>query len=116
MAALCRSRASSHFYFAEKGVTEGDGRARRSLGFATDFFPRADPAKIDVGKVLPRFLKHDGCIFREFGRGAQEKPVCPMRSIETCDQHMGKLSLAACGFLQTPSIGFAGKNKIAFFQ
>ena len=39
-----------------------------------------------------------------------------MRSVETGDKHMGKLSLGARGFLQAPSIGLTRKNKIAFFQ
>jgi hypothetical protein len=39
-----------------------------------------------------------------------------MGAIETGDKHMGKLSLAARGFLQASSIGLAWKNKIAFFQ
>src|SRR5258708_12798604 len=71
---------------------------------------------MDVGKILSRFLEHDGGVFRQFDHDAQEKPVPPMRSIETGHKHMGKLSLAARGFLQAPSIDLDRKNKIAFFQ
>src|SRR5438309_8014707 len=114
--ALCRLRAAAHFNFAEKRIAERGGRSRRALGFATDFFPRVDPAKIDIGKVFSRFFEHDRGVFCEFERGAQEKPLCPMRSVESDDKHVGKLSAATCRLLQTPSIGLAAKYKTAFFQ
>src|SRR4030095_16262836 len=101
---------------AKKGIPKRPGGFQRALRFAADLFPRADPAKINVGKVLSRFLQHDDCVFRQCGHGAQEKPVCPISSIETGNEHVGELSFAACGFLQTPPIDLAWKNKIALFE
>src|SRR5437667_9522359 len=112
--ALRRFRASAHFHFAEKRIAERGGGSRRALGFATNFFPRADPAKIDIGKVFSRFFEHDSGIFCQFERGAQEKPLCPMRSVESDDKHVGKLSAAIYRLLQTPLIGLAAKYKTAF--
>ena len=115
---LCRFRASAHFHFAEKRIAERGGRCRSryALGFATDFFPGANPAKIDIGKVFSGFFEHDRGVFCQFDRAAQEKPFCPMGSVESADKHMGKFSPATCGLLQTTSVTLAAKYKIAFFQ
>src|SRR6476660_545447 len=61
--AFCRFRASAHLHFAEKRIAERDGRSWRTAGLATDFFPRADPAKIDIRKVLAGFLQHNRGVF-----------------------------------------------------
>ena len=92
------------------------GGFRRTLGLAIDFFPRADPAKIDIGKVFARFFEHDRGVFGQLDRGAQEKPMRPMRSVESGNEHVGKFSRAACHLLQSPSIGFARQSEIAFFS
>ena len=115
---LCRFRASAHFHFAEKRIAERGGRCRSryALGFATDFFPGANPAKIDIGKVFSGFFEHDRGVFCQFDRAAQEKPFCPMGSVESADKQMGKFSPARCGLLQTTSVTLAAKYKIAFFQ
>src|SRR6266699_6739251 len=87
---LCRFRAPAHFHFTEKRIAERGGRSRGALSFATDFFPGADPAKVDIGKVLPRFLKHDRCVSCQFDCGAQKKPLYPMASVESCDKQVRK--------------------------
>src|SRR5881398_2413875 len=113
--ALRRFRASAHFHFAEKRIAERGGRSRRALGFATNFFPRADPAKIDIGKVFSRFFEHDRGVFCQFDRGAQEKPLCAMGSVESGDKHVRKFP-DACRLLQTLSISLAVKYKPALSQ
>src|SRR4029077_6835365 len=107
--------ASAHFHFAEKRIAERGGRSRRALGFATNFFPRADPAKIAIGKVFSRFFEQDRGVFCKFDCGTQEKPLWPMRSVKSSDKHVGKFSLAIRRLLQTPPIGLARKSEIAFF-
>src|ERR1700675_26197 len=44
---LCCLGTSAHFHFAEKRIAERGGRRRYryALGFATDFFPGANPTK-----------------------------------------------------------------------
>jgi hypothetical protein len=86
------------------------------LGLATDFFPGANPAEIDLGKVSAGFFEDDRGAFCQFDRPAQEKPVRPMGSIESADKHVGKFSPATCGLLQTTSVTLAAKYKIAFLQ
>ena len=39
-----------------------------------------------------------------------------MRSVESDDEHVRKFSFAPHRLLQTPSIGFARQDKMAFFQ
>src|SRR5262249_22989638 len=114
---LCRFRASTHFHFAEKRIAKRSARCRSrpAFGFATDFFPGANPAKIDIGKVSARFFEHDRGAFCQFDRGAQDKPFCPMGSVESADKHMGKFSFAMCLLLQSTSVVLAAKCKIAFF-
>src|SRR6476659_7076867 len=112
---LCRFRASAHFHFAEERITERCVRSRRALRFARDFFPGADPAKIDIGKVSSRFFDHDRDVFCQFDRAAQKKPFCPMRSVESADKQMGKLPAATWRLLQTMSVTLAAKYEIAFF-
>src|SRR5438552_1777211 len=113
---LCRLRATAHFNFAEKGVAKGGGRYRRSLGFATEFFPGPDPAKINIGEVSSRFFEHDRRVFCQFDSGAQKKPLCPMSSVESNDKHVGKFSPARRRLLQTTSVTLAAKYKTALFQ
>src|SRR5882757_5732619 len=115
---LCRFRASAHFHFAEKRIAERGGRCRSryALGFATDFFPGANPAKIDIGKVFSGFFEHDRGALCQCDRAAQEKPFCPMGSVESADKHTGKFLPATCGLLQTISVTLAAKYKPAFFQ
>jgi len=109
--ALCRFRASAHFDFAEKRIAERSVRSRRALGFATDFFPRADPARSTSEKFSRGSSSTIVAFSASFDRGAQEKPLCPMRSVESGDKHVGKCSLATRRFLQVPPISFAGKYK-----
>src|SRR5262249_738347 len=113
--ALFRLRATAHFNFAEEGIAKRSGRSRRSLGFATDFFPGADPAKINIGEVFSRFFEHHCRVFCQFDSGAQGKPLCPMSSVESNDKHMGKFSPATCRLLQTTSVSLAAKYETAFF-
>src|SRR5262245_281403 len=113
---LYRFRASAHFHFAEKRIAERGGRSRRALGFTTNFFPGADPAKINIGEVFSRFFEHDCRVFCQFDSGAQEKPLCPMCSVESSDKHVGKFSPATCRLLQTISVSLAAKYKTALFQ
>src|SRR5215831_5130862 len=114
--ALCRFRAAAHFHLAEKRIAKCSVRcrSRRALGFATDFLPGANPAKIDIGKVSAGFFEHDCGAFCQLDRGAQDKPFCPMGSIESTDKHMGKFSPATCVLLQSTSVAFAAKCKTAF--
>ena len=114
---LWRFRTSAHFHFAEKRIAEHTARCRfrHALGFATDFFPGANPAKIDIGKVSAGFFEHDRGAFCQFYRGAQDKPFCPVGSVESADKHMGKFLPAMCVLLQSTSVALAPKCKIAFF-
>src|SRR5437870_5750710 len=114
--ALCRLRAAAHFNFAEKRIAHRGGRSRRALGFATDFFPGADPAKIDIGKVFSRFFEDDCRVFCQFDSGAQQKPLCPMCSVESNDKHMGKFSPVTCRLLQTTSSVLPRSTKPHFFS
>src|SRR5207248_8241117 len=112
---LCRFRARAHFHITEKRIAERGGRSRGALSFATDFFPGADPAKVDIGKVFSWLFQHDRCVFCQFDCGAQKKPLCPMASVESCDKQVRKFP-DTCRLLQTPSISLAGKYKPAFSQ
>src|SRR5262249_445872 len=113
---LCRFHASAHFHFAEKRIAKRNACCRRlALGFATDLFPGANPAEIDIGKASPRFFEHDRGAFWQLDSGAQNKPLWPMGSIESADKHMGKFSPATCALLQSTSVALAAKYKAAFF-
>src|SRR5262245_32137599 len=103
---LCRFRASAHFHFAEKRIDKPTAtfRYKLTLGFAADFFPGANPTKIDIGKVSAGFFEHDRGALCQFDRGAQEKPLCPMGSVESADKHIGKFSPVMCVPLQSISV------------
>ena len=46
--------------------------------------------KIDIGKVFSRLFEHDGGVFGQLDRSSEQKPVRPMRPVESGNEQVGK--------------------------
>ena len=111
----CQHDPSARVGIRIAGLFSFDFRPGEEISTRLEAIDR-DPAKIDIGKVFPRFFDHDRGAFCQFDRSAQDKPFRPMGSVESADKHMGKFSPATCVLLQTTAVAFAAKYKTAFFQ